>query len=66
MSDPVSVAAAYTIVLGGLALYVGSLVRRTRAARLTAQAIERERARDGGDTAGSAAPPGVGSAVRPR
>lgn len=66
MSDPGFVAGAYAIALGGLALYVGSLVRRTRAARLTTQAIERERARDGGDTAASAVPPGVGPAVTPR
>ena len=46
MSDPVSVAAAYTIVLGGLTLYVTSIVRRLRAARRTAEALERERARD--------------------
>ena len=46
MSDPVPVAAAYTIVLGGLTLYSATLVRRLRAARRTAEALERERARD--------------------
>ena len=46
MSDAVFVAAAYAIVLGGLALYVASIARRVRAARRTAQALERERARD--------------------
>jgi hypothetical protein len=62
MSDPGSVATAYAIVVGGLALYVASIVRRVHAARRTAQALERERARDRRDTAASsrAAP-----AVRP-
>ena len=57
MSDPGSVAAAYAIVLGGLTLYVGSIVRRDRAARdtaralHTARALERERTRDSRDPA---------------
>lgn len=55
MSDPV--AAAYGIVLGGLALYVASIARRFRAARRTAHALERERERDGSDVARQAAPP---------
>ena len=46
MSDPWSVAAAYAIVLGGLVLYVLSIARRVRAARRTAQALDRARAQD--------------------
>jgi hypothetical protein len=46
MSDPGSVAAAYAIVLGGLVLYVASIVRRLRAARSTAEALQLERERD--------------------
>lgn len=45
MSDPAFVAASYAIVLGGLAAYALSLARRTRAARGTAQLLERERGR---------------------
>ena len=60
MSDPGSVAAAYAIVLGGLALYVVSIVRRLQAARRTAQALERERARDRRDLTAAALPPGTG------
>ena len=60
MSDPVSVAAAYTIVLGGLTLYVASMVRRLRAARRTAEALERVRARDRRDRAAAGVPLGVG------
>ena len=48
MSDPVSVAAAYAIVLGGLVLYVASIVRRLRAARSTAEVLGREREREAG------------------
>lgn len=59
MSDPGFVAAAYTIVLGGLALYLASIVRRIRAARRTAQSLERERARDNLDTEASNLAPGV-------
>lgn len=66
MSDPGSVAAAYAIVLGGLALYVASIVRRVRAARSTAQALERERARDSRDPAPAAVPHGVGPVETPR
>jgi hypothetical protein len=65
MSDPVFVAAAYTIVLGGLTLYAASLVRRLRAARRTAEALERERARDRGHTAATV-PPGSGPVETPR
>lgn len=45
MSDPWFVAAAYAIVLGGLSLYVVSIARRVRAARRTAEALERARER---------------------
>jgi hypothetical protein len=45
MSDPAFVAAAYTIVLGGLSLYVISIARRVRSARRTAAALERSRER---------------------
>ncbi len=45
MSDPAFVAAAYSIVLGGLALYVLSIARRVRSARRTAAALERSRER---------------------
>jgi hypothetical protein len=65
MSDPVSVAAAYTIVLGGLTLYVASMVRRLRAARRTVEALERQRARDSrGHTAATV--PGIGPVETPR
>ncbi len=47
MSDPASVAAAYAIVLGGLVVYVATIARRIRAARRTAQALDRARAQDG-------------------
>ena len=60
MSDPVSVVAAYTIVLGGLALYVASMARRLRAARRTVEALERERARDSRDPATATVPYGIG------
>ena len=43
MSDPLFVGAAYATVLGGLAMYVGSVARRLREARRTATALERER-----------------------
>lgn len=46
MSDPGSVAASYAIVLGGLVLYVASIARRLRAARRTAEVLNRERERD--------------------
>lgn len=45
MSDPLFVAASYAIVLGGLIAYAVSVARRTRAARRTAQSLERERER---------------------
>lgn len=51
MSDPAFIASAYAIVLGGLALYVTSLLRRLRAARRTADALGRERPRHRGDSA---------------
>lgn len=60
MSDPVSVAAAYTIVLGGLTLYATSIVRRLRAARRTAAALARKRARDSQGHAAVAVPYGIG------
>ena len=60
MSDPVFVAAAYAIVLGGLALYVASMLRRLRAARRIAEALERERARDSGGHAAATVPFGIG------
>lgn len=43
MSDPAFVAASYAIVLGALSAYAASIARRTRAARRTAQSLERER-----------------------
>jgi hypothetical protein len=46
MTDLVSVAATYAIVLGGLALYVASIARRLRAARRVAEAVSVERERD--------------------
>lgn len=46
MSDPGFVAAAYGLVLGGLALYLASVLQRLRAARRTARSLARERARD--------------------
>lgn len=45
MSDPISVVAAYTIVLGGLGLYVASIMRRARATRRIARALEHQRDR---------------------
>ncbi len=66
MSDAVFVAAAYAIVLGGLALYVASIVRRVRAARRTAEALERERARDSRGHAAATVPCGVGPVETPR
>ena len=66
MSDPVSVAAAYAIVLGGLMLYVASIVRRLRAARRTAEALERERARDRRGKAAATVPYGIGPVETPR
>ena len=66
MTDPASVAAAYAIVLSGLALYVASIVRRVRAARRIAQALERERVRDGRDRTAAAVPHGVGPVDTPR
>ena len=45
MSDPVFVAAAYAIVLGGLFLYVISIARRVQSVRRTAAALERARER---------------------
>ena len=46
MSDPWFVAAAYSVVLGGLSVYIISIARRVRAARRTAQAYHRERQTD--------------------
>ena len=60
MSDPVFVAAAYAIVLGGLTLYVASMLRRLRTARRTAEALERERARNSGSQAAATVPFGIG------
>ena len=60
MSDPVFVAAAYAIVLGGLALYVASMLRRLRAARRIAEALERERARDSRGHGATRVPYGIG------
>lgn len=45
MSDPAFVAAAYIVVLGGLAGYALSIGRRLRSADRTARAVERERRR---------------------
>lgn len=45
MSDLAFVASSYAIVLGGLAAYAASIGRRTRAARRTAQLLEREHGR---------------------
>ena len=56
MTDPGSVAAAYAIVLGGLSLYVASILRRLRAARRTRAALQRERERDVQPTAGAPSP----------
>lgn len=55
MSDPAFVGSAYAIVLGGLVLYVVSIVRRLRAAVRTARALDLERRRDA--AAGAAALP---------
>ena len=46
MTDPTFVAGAYTIVIGGLSLYVVTIARRVRAARRSAESIDRERRRD--------------------
>jgi len=46
MTDPGSVAAAYAVVLGGIALYAVSIARRLAAARRAAEALDRARARD--------------------
>jgi len=46
MTDPASVAAAYAVVLGGIALYAVSIARRLAAARRAAEALDRARARD--------------------
>ena len=54
MTDPISVAAAYTIVLGGLSLYVMSIVRRARATRQIARALEGQQARDDHELSGAA------------
>lgn len=43
MSDPAFVVAAYAIVLGGLSAYIVSITRRVRAARRTAEALQRAR-----------------------
>lgn len=51
MSDLGSVAAAYAIVLGALVAYVALIGRRIRAARRTALALDRARARDRSDGA---------------
>jgi hypothetical protein len=51
MSDLGSVAAAYSIVLGGLVAYVALIARRVRAARRTAQVLDRARAQDSSDGA---------------
>ncbi len=57
MTDPAFVAGAYTIVIGGLSLYVVTIVRRVRAARRSAASIDRERRRDQpGPPAEAAAP----------
>lgn len=56
MSDPVSVVAAYSIVLGGLALYVASIARRVRATRRIARAVENQRDRDRGKRGVAAGP----------
>ncbi len=53
MTDPGSVAAAYAIVLGGLSLYVASILRRLRAARRTRTALLREHEREIQPTAGT-------------
>jgi hypothetical protein len=55
MSDPGFVAAAYAIVLGGLVLYVLSIARRVRAARQTAQALDRAREQDPSEDASESA-----------
>lgn len=59
MTDPGFVTSAYAIVLGGLALYVWSIVRRSRAARRLAAAIERERTQDSRGPAAAAITPPV-------
>jgi hypothetical protein len=57
VTDPAFVAGAYTIVIGGLSLYVVTIARRVRAARRSAESIERERRRDvPGPPAEAAAP----------
>lgn len=66
MSDPGFVAAAYAIVLGGLSLYAVSIARRVRAARRTAEALERARERALAGVPGEAPPvlPGQPSEAR--
>jgi hypothetical protein len=46
VSDPGFVAGAYSVVLGGLAVYVATIARRARAARRAAEALDRERRTD--------------------
>lgn len=65
MTDPGFVAASYAIVLGGLALYVSSVVRRIRTARRTVQMLERERDRAARDRHGPAVALDGGPTTRP-
>lgn len=46
MNDLGLLVAAYIVVLGGLLLYVISIIRRSRAARRTSAALAREHERD--------------------
>lgn len=60
MTDPAFVAGAYTIVIGGLSLYVVTIARRVRAARRSAESIKRERRRDLPDLPAETAAPVTG------
>ena len=57
MTDAIFVATAYATVLGGLALYVASIVRRARATRRIGRALEGQQAADQHAARGAAPPP---------
>lgn len=61
MSDPISVAAAYAVVLGGIALYVASVFRRARETGRVRRVLDAERARDNPEA--GVGGPGVAPAV---
>ncbi len=64
MTDPGFVAASYAIVLGGVAIYAASVVRRLRGARRTTEMLEHERKRDVRDPGTMSGPLDGGPAAR--